>query len=265
MSHKNSKGPRILLLDIETAPITGYVWATYDTNVLKILEPSKVLSVAWKWLNEDETFCKTIADYKGYKKGVVDDEKLIKQAWDLLDECDVCVAHHGKAFDLKKLNARFVWYKLPAPSSYAVVDTKASASRHFKFDSNSLDNLGQYLNLGSKAATGGFSLWVDCIAGDKDAWARMAEYNIQDVVLLEKVYLALRPYISNHPNLSLLSGEVKDEMSCPTCQSGSVVKRGFSVTRTGKKQRYQCQSCGSWSSGKFEKSSLKSTLVNDET
>lgn len=251
-------------MDIETAPITGYVWATYDTNVLKILEPSKILSVAWKWLNEDETFCKTIADYKGYKKGVVDDEKLIRQAWDLLDECDVAVAHHGKAFDLKKLNARFVWYKLPAPSSYAVVDTKVSASRHFKFDSNSLDNLGQYLNLGNKASTGGFSLWVDCIAGDKSAWERMKEYNIQDVVLLEKVYLALRPYISNHPNLSLLSGETKDEVSCPTCQSGSVVKRGFSVTRTGKKQRYQCQGCGSWSSGKFEKSSLKSILVSDD-
>lgn len=258
------KSPRILLLDIETSPITGYTWQTYDTSVLKILEPSKVLSVAWKWLNEDETFCKTIADYKSYKKGVIDDEKLIKQAWELLDECDVAVAHHGKAFDLKKLAARFIWYKLSAPSSYSVVDTKQAASKFFKFDSNSLNNLGQYLNLGSKAQTGGFSLWSDCIAGDKDAWSKMKEYNIQDVVLLEKVYLALRPYISNHPNLSLLSNDPSETMSCPNCQSVEVTKRGFSVTRTGKRQRYQCQGCGAWSSGKFEKSSLKSILVSED-
>jgi len=225
------------------------------------LEPSKILSVSWKWLNEDETFCKAICDYRGYKKNVVDDEKLVKDAWKLLDEADIVIAHHGARFDLPKLNARFIVYGLNAPSSYQVIDTKKVASGKFKFDSNSLNNLGTYLGLGNKIPNGGFELWVRCIAGDRDAWKLMKEYNTQDVVLLEKVYLALRPYISNHPSLSLIEG-ASDGCSCPACQSTSVIKRGFSYTRTGKKQRYQCQDCGSWSSGPFQK--VKNILSGEE-
>lgn len=253
----------MVLLDIETSPLTAYTWRAFDDNALKILEFSKVMSVAYKDLYEDSITCKTLPDYKGYKNGLLNDERLVKDIWKVLDDADVVIAHHGDRFDLPKLNARFVFYGLTAPSAYKSIDTKKVASRYFKFDSNSLNNLGAYLNLGAKVENGGFSLWDRCIQGDKDAWKRMAEYNIQDVLLLEKVYLTLRPFMENHPHLGLLSGS-DTESSCPTCQSTEVIKRGFSITRTGKRQRYQCTSCGSWSSGKFEKSSLKSILVNDD-
>lgn len=258
------KQPKICLLDIETSPVTGYVWRTYQDNVLKILEPSKILSVAWKYLGEPDTICRTLIDYKGYKKGIIDDEKLIKEVWKVLDDADIVITHHGDRFDLPKLNARFVYYGLTAPSSYRSIDTKKVASKYFKFDSNSLNNIAGLLGVGKKEETGGFDLWVRCIAGEKDAWETMRSYNIGDVVLLEQVYLRLRPFQANHPNLSLLAGESVGEETCPTCQSTSVIKRGFAVTRTGKKQRYQCTSCGSWSSGKFEKAKIQSVLVNDD-
>lgn len=250
-------------MDIETSPIVGYTWGTYDTSVLKVIEPSKILSVSWKWLNEEETYCKAICDYKGYKKGVVDDEKLIKEVWKLLDQADICIAHHGKKFDFPKLNARFIYYGLKAPSSYQVIDTRQVAASKFKFDSNSLNNLGTYLGLGNKIHNGGFSTWTECIDGNQEAWQLMKDYNVQDVILLEKVYLALRPYMTNHPSLSLISGS-SDGSNCPTCQSTSVMRRGFSYTRTGRKQRYQCSDCGSWSSGPFEKVKTSSLLFSDE-
>lgn len=247
-----NKTPRVVLLDIETSPITGYTWSTWDANVLKILEPSKIICVSWKELNSEETHVRALCDYKGYKKGKLDDKALIEEIWHVLDEADVVVAHHGKSFDLKKLNTRFIYYGLNAPSKYEVVDTKVSASRYFKFDSNSLDNLGQYLGLGKKESTGGFELWLGCMQGEPDSWDKMKRYNVQDVNLLEKVYLSLRPFISNHPNLALL-GDVKSDLTCPSCLSGNVSKRGFSVTKTGRKQRFQCGDCGSWSTGKFER------------
>lgn len=254
--------PKVILLDIETSPIMGYTWSTFDANVLKILEPSKILSVSWKELHSPTVNVKAISDYSGYKKGVIDDTKLVKEIWKVLDEADVVVAHHGDRFDLPKLNARFVWYGLNAPSIYKTIDTKKVASRYFKFDSNSLNNLGSYLNLGKKVENGGFDLWVRCIAGDKEAWALMKDYNKQDVVLLEKVYLKLRPYIENHPNLNLLSDKPKGDISCPTCQSSNVTKRGFSTTLTGRKQRYQCGDCGSWSSGSFERVTNKQAILS---
>lgn len=247
------------LIDIETSPIIGYTWGTYQQNVLKIIEPTKIISVSWKYLHEDIVTVKTIADYKGYKPGVIDDKKLVEEVWKVLDDADVVIGHHSDRFDIPKLNARFVWHGLNAPSKYATVDTKKVASRYFKFDSNSLNNLGQYLNLGKKIENGGFSLWVDCIAGSKDAWKKMAEYNAQDVLLLEKVYLALRPYIENHPSLTLFSKNPEDavDCTCPTCLSKNVTRRGFSTTRTGRKQRYQCSDCGSWSSGPFQRSKIQ--------
>lgn len=118
----------------------------FDTNILKVLEPSKIISVAWKELEVDNLTVKCVADYKGYKKGELDDEKLVREVWEILDRADVVIAHHGDAFDIKKLCTRFVFYGLSAPSAYKSVDTKKVASKYFKFESNSLNNLGVYLD-----------------------------------------------------------------------------------------------------------------------
>lgn len=244
--------PRIVLLDVETSPIVGYTWTTYDANVLKIIEPTKIISVAWKELHDDGVTVRCLADYKGYKKGILDDKPLIKEIWDVLDKADVLIAHNGNSFDFKKLNSRFVVHGLSSPSLYQTIDTLALAKKYFRFDSNSLDNLGSTLGLGQKIVNGGFSLWTRCMAGDPDAWKLMKEYNAQDVVLLEKVYLTLRPFERRHPDLNLLSGN-KEDISCGTCLSKNVQKRGFSLTKTGRKQRHQCSDCGSWSLGSFER------------
>lgn len=252
--------PLVTLLDIETSPITSYTWRAWQDNALKIIEPSKLMSFSWKTLFAKETHVKCIADYETYSPGVINDELLVKDAWEVLDKSDVIISHHGDSFDLKKLNARFVYYGLSAPSSYQSIDTKKAASKFFRFDSNSLNNLAEYLNLGRKVENGGFSLWNKCISGDPKAWSLMKKYNVGDVKLLEKVYLALRPYMSNHPNLALITDNESETFdSCPTCLSENIARRGFSITKTGKRQRYQCGDCGSWSSGPFQR--IKKTSV----
>ena len=252
--------PKICLLDIETSPLISYLWGTYQQNSLKILEPSKIISVAWKYLGEDAVYCKSIQDYKGYKKGQIEDKALIQEVWKVLDEADIVIAHHGDAFDIKKLNSRFVYHGMSAPSHYQTIDTKKSASRFFKFDSNSLNNLGEYLGEGKKVENGGFGLWLRCIAGDKQAWEDMKTYNVQDVVLLEKIYLRLRPFIANHPDLTLVSPTEKGSVKCSSCLSTDVSKRGFSHTKTGRKQRFQCNSCASWSTGSLKRNSSEEAV-----
>lgn len=247
---------KLLFIDIETSPIIGYTWKTWDTSVLKVIEPSKIISVSWKWFSEETTYVKTIADYTGYKANKVEDKKLVTEIWKLLDEADLVCAHHGDNFDLKKLNARFIYHGLSAPSFYKSIDTKKAASKYFKFDSNSLNNLGVYLGCGTKINNGGFDLWVRCMAGDQEAWKAMADYNKQDTVLLEKVYLKLRPFMEDHPNLNAITSNA--ELACRSCGSHSIQKRGWSFTKTTKRQRYQCNDCGSWSSGGYQK--IKSVL-----
>lgn len=244
------------MLDIETSPIKGYVWGMYEQNVLKVIEQSKIIAVAWKELNDKKVSIRALPDYVGYKPNVLDDKKLCKEVWQVLDEADVVVAHNGDQFDLKKLNTRFADHEFGAPSAYKSIDTRKVAKKHFRFDSNSLNELSIYLFGGHKINNGGFGLWDACMKGDMDAWKRMKDYNVHDVELLEKVYLRLRPFMDNHPNMNIVAGHVHNEHSCPVCLSKHVTRRGYSITRAGKYQRFQCNDCGTWSSGPYEKAKV---------
>ena len=108
--------------------------------------------------------------------------------------------------------------------------------------SNRLGDLGEHLGFGGKMPTGGIALWVKCMAGDKKSWNKMVKYCKRDVLLLEKVYLKLRPYMASHTNL----GVYTNRPVCAKCGSGRTIYRGFSVTNAGKFRRFQCNKCGGW-------------------
>ena len=86
------------------------------------------MSVAWKKLGQEKVYCKAICDNKDYKAGDMNDEGVVRQAWTILDKSDVLITQNGVAFDERKLNTRFAYYKLNSPSSYASVDTLKIAS-----------------------------------------------------------------------------------------------------------------------------------------
>ena len=125
--------PIVTLIDIESSPLMMYAWGAYEQNALKILEPTKIIACAWKTLGENDAVVKTLADYKGYKPGVVDDEKLVRDVWKVLDRSDVVLGHNLDRFDIRKLNTRFAVYNLDAPSYYKTIDTLKVAKKMFAF------------------------------------------------------------------------------------------------------------------------------------
>lgn len=241
----NQDSPKILLVDIETAPSLGYVWGKWEQNVIQFKEDWYMLSFAYMWLGDKKAQVKALPDYDSYKKGSSDDKNLVKDLWKLFDEADIILTHNGDNFDIKKSNARFLIHGLKPPSPYKTIDTLKIARRYFKFDSNRLDDLAQYLGIGRKKAHSGKHTWFGCMAGDMKSWAVMKDYNAHDVVLLLETYLALRAWTNTHPNLDMFN----KNGSCPVCQSKKVQRRGWNVTKTGKRSRLQCQSCAAWFSG----------------
>ena len=235
------KSARILLYDIETAPNLAYTWGVYEQNVLKVVRPWYILCFAYKWLDESGTQVVSLPDFeKAYAKDPENDYFVVEALHDLFDEADVIIAHNGNSFDQKKVQARFLKHGFEPPMHYRQIDTLKEARKHFKFDSNRLNDLGVTLGLGEKVQTGGFTLWEGCMAGDEKSWSKMKRYNKQDVVLLEQVYLYLRPWIANHPNVSVLNGKSD---GCPKCGSDHLQKRGVRRNKTTAYQTYQCQSC----------------------
>lgn len=247
-----NKDLKVLLFDIETAPNLAFVWDKYEQNVISFERERYLLSFAYQWLGNDRVFVKALSDYPRYKKDPHNDRDL---AWDLrqlFDEADVIIAHNGNKFDIKMANAAFAIHGFKPPSPYKQVDTLMVARSKFRFNSNKLDDLGKLLKVGEKVNTGGFGLWAKCLQGDMSAWKKMKKYNKHDVELLLKVYLILRPWMTNHPNLNL-GHEVN---KCPACQSNKLHSRGYGYTLTTKYQRLQCQSCGKWSRGNNQKTDV---------
>ena len=101
-----SKSPRILLVDIETAPIIAAVWTLYEANAIWTLRETFILSFAYKWLGDRSITTKCLPDYPGYKKNMVNDYKLCADLRELYDQADIVIAHNGDSFDHKKVAAR---------------------------------------------------------------------------------------------------------------------------------------------------------------
>lgn len=235
---------KILLLDIETAPNLGYTWGKWEQDVIEFKEDWYILCFVAKWLDSKKLLIHKLPDFPRFRKNKTDDKMLVKELWKLMDEADVIIAHNGNSFDIKKANARFIAHGLKSPSPYKTIDTKLVAKKYFKFDSNKLDELGRYLRIGRKVHHEGFALWLKCMAGEKKAWKTMINYNIQDVLLLEKIYLKLRGWMTNHPNSNLFEDTNRN---CPNCGSHKLQLRGRRRNLSGAYQQYQCQECGGWS------------------
>jgi DNA polymerase III epsilon subunit-like protein len=242
--------PKILLFDIETAPILGYVWGLWENTLglNQIHTDWFVLSWSAKWLDRPEVM---YMDQRKSKK-IENDKNLLKEIWKLLDEADIVVTQNGKKFDVKKLNARFILNGFQPPSPFQHIDTLKIAQKHFGFTSNKLEYLSKKLNINYKKQDHkkfpGFELWKECIAGNLEAWKEMETYNTYDVLALEEVYKKLIPWDTSNINFNVYHDGL--ETVCK-CGSNEFYKKGFQYTKTGKFQAYQCKKCGAQSKDRF--------------
>lgn len=256
---------RILIADIETSPMLAAVWRLWKTNVgiNMIKDDWYILSFAAKWLDKDRVIYKDITDHKGFSPTrPEDDHHLLQTLHSLLSEADIVVAHNGKRFDVRKINARFIKAGFPPVQNYKVVDTLIESRKLFDFPSHSLQYLTEHLlveqyHKRKSSKFQGFELWAECMQGNAEAWEEMQAYNEQDIAALEALYLKMRPWIIGHPNIGNYEEDIKSP-ACPKCGSHSVVKRGTYHTSVQKYQRYRCKDCGGWSRGRY-------TISNKET
>lgn len=240
---------KIVYFDIETSPNIVYTWgAGYEENVIEVIEPWFMISFAYRWEGEPakNTKCVIVTPEEALAR---DDSRVVEALRDVLDECDIAVAHNGDRFDKKKFNARLIKHGFGPPQPYRTIDTLKVARGNFQFNSNKLDDLGEYLDVGRKVKHEGFGLWKACMNGDPAALDRMAKYNIGDITLLRNVYMKLRPFMPTHPNLALYG----DIDSCPKCGAhrSNLTRRGYRYTNLTKKVVWHCKACNGYSSSRL--------------
>lgn len=236
-----SKFPKILIFDIETSPMSAYIWGRWKQNVSLDQTISEWFMLSWsaKWLNNPNVMSDVLTPEEVLKEN---DSRITHSMWQLFNEADIVIAHNGQKFDTPRLNSRFILNGLIPPTPYRQIDTLVVAKKEFGFSSNKLDALAGYFEIEHKSDTD-FNLWKRCLEGEQEALDYMEAYNIKDVEILEKVYLKLRPWIKNHPNISLYL-ENEDE-TCPHCGSMNVADTGtYSYTNVSKFSNVRCLDCG---------------------
>jgi len=250
---------RILIFDIETSPQLSLPWGCLKQfiNPEQLLGASKVLCWSARWLDEKKVHYMQmdIPDKGGLpddpmaalqrlaKFYTYSDYDVCEGLWLLFDDADIVVAHNGKAFDTAHMNTRWLDHGFLPPSPYKIIDTLLTARKQFNFPRSKLESICRYRNIGKKTDHEGFELWKKCMCGDKDAWARMKKYNINDVKVLAGVYLDMRPWMLQHPNVAL---SYEDGLArCTACGAAALTE----LTKTAKTaasifDSYRCDACG---------------------
>lgn len=236
------RGPRILFFDLESTPSIVATFGRWKQNIgteSVLREGGYLLSACWKFYG-DENVTRMVLTPEEAKAG--DDVRIVCGLFEAFEQADIVVAHNAVKFDVPLFKTRLISNNMPPPKAVKVVDTLQIA-KTLRFNSNKLDSLGNYLNVGRKIETTGISLWIRCMNGDKEALESMVTYNEQDVVLLENVYKKLRAFDKRPANAGHY---YHDEHSrCPVCGSDEVEETGNVVyTAVSSFAEVVCNDCG---------------------
>lgn len=243
---------RTLVLDIETAPMTVYVWQLKDQYVdLKQLKTDWYI-IAWgaKWLGDPPS--KLIYRSQQNARNLEDDRAILGELWQLLNQADVVLTQNGAKFDGPKINARLILQGFRPPKPYKHCDVYKELRKVASFTSHSLEYIThrvctKYKKLTERRFTG-ISLWKACMNGNRAAWAEMRKYNIHDVLSLEEKYMKLRAWLPESATTSYFVEEPSTQ--CKVCgEKGRMIRRGVAIKNKFKYQRWQCQTCGGWATG----------------
>jgi uncharacterized protein YprB with RNaseH-like and TPR domain len=232
---------RRLFFDIETSPNIGLFWqAGYKKNIdySNIIQERAIICICYKWEDEKQVYALQWDSRQSDKKMLIDFIKVANQAVEM-------VGHNGDKFDLAWIRTRCVFHRIDMFPKYLTIDTLKVARAKFKFNSNKLDYIAEYLGLGNKIKTE-FGLWKDILLRkDKVAMEKMVKYCKKDVTLLEDVFKILNPHIEPKTHYGVFVGEKRS--TCPECGSDDLVKKDRRILASGLiKIILRCKTCGKY-------------------
>lgn len=229
-----------LFFDIETSPNIGLFWQPgheISVGYESIIKERGIICCSYKWSGDSKP--QTVH----WTRKSQDDTRVVERMADLIAEADEVVTHNGDRFDITWIRGRALRIGKPFPPRLVSYDTCAISRRLFNLNSHRLDYLSQYLGIGGKLPTG-YDLWKRVLLHkDNKALDQMIAYCERDVVLLEKVFERIKPYVVAR---SHVSGECRE---CPECGKEKLTVRGYRTTESGARSvKLWCSACGKWTS-----------------
>lgn len=228
-----------LFFDIEVSANVGLFWQSgYKLNIgpENIIKERAIICICYKWEGTKEVMS---LNWDAKQS----DKRMLQKFIEIANEADELIGHNGDRFDLAWIRTRCLFHGIDMFPKYCTIDTLKIARQKFKFNSNKLNYIADFLGIGEKIKTD-FGLWKNIMLNkDAKAMTEMIKYCKKDVVLLENVYKELAKHTFARTHYGVIFGQ--DRGSCPECGSDSLKIHSRKVLASGlKKIQYQCTTCG---------------------
>ena len=169
------RSARILAYDLETTPLLGWTYATYEASILKIEQPSYILCFSYAWIDPSsddfEVRVVTLRDFALYRREPTNDREVVKVLHELLSEADYILTFNGDNFDSKVAATAFLRHGLTPNPPTKSIDVLKILRKHFKLNviagSNRLGDVAECLLGEGKVHHSGSALWFDVMAGSR--------------------------------------------------------------------------------------------------
>jgi hypothetical protein len=124
--------------------------------------------------------------------------------------------------------------------NFVTIDTCQVARNKFKFNSNKMDYIAQFLGVGEKMPTT-YDLWKQILLQrSPKALKTMMDYCKNDVVILEGIFQAINPYIEPKSSVA------RNIRRCAECNGVTHVSKHRFTAAGYPRTQFVCNSCGKY-------------------
>lgn len=230
----NVSNDKVLVYDIETSRVKADVWNSGKQyiNHTQLRTHTTIISIAWKWVGQDEVYSLT------WDKNHCD-KKMLKEFLKSYNTASMVVGQNNNSFDNKLINTRAAYHKMHVDRFVKSFDIYRMAKRYFRLPSYSMAYMAKYFGLTLKQSHEGIWMWEMIEYGTKEEQKeylqKMVDYNKGDIITTEELYLTLKPYFASVTNKAVASG--LDKWVCPVSGSTNVKLLKTIFTEMGTVQR----------------------------
>ena len=222
---------RVMVYDIETSRTTAKVWWTgkqYINHKSLQSEPA-IISICYKWIGEEKVYTLT------WDKNQCD-KKMLKKFLVAYNNADMVIGQNNDRFDNRWVNARAMKHNLDINTMVKSFDVMKQTKKLFRLPSYSMDYITKYIGVENKMSHEGIIMWDKIEDGNKaeqkEYLQKMVDYNIQDIICTEQMYVKLRKYMGHKVHFGVLNGKPKYSSPSDGSTDLTLVKTTTSVAGT---------------------------------
>jgi hypothetical protein len=233
--HASSK---ILVYDIETSRVKADVWWSGKQYISykQLTEEPRIITIAYKWLGDDKVHHLTWDEEQS-------DKEMLRKFLEIYNKAGMVIGQNNDKFDNRWINARAMKFGFTVNVFVKSFDIMKETKRLFRLPSYSMDYITKFLGVENKLEHEGIIMWKMIQDGtpdqQKEYLAKMVEYNVQDIVATEEMYLKMRKYMGHKIHSGVEKG--LEKFTCPNCGGYDVQLVRTITTAAGTIQRVmQC-------------------------